>query len=57
MKNKQQLRELAQQHGVKLTKRVFFTKYDDNRRQQETFMDVPRPIDEVARELKERGLV
>lgn len=57
MKKRRRLLELAQQHGVKTTKRIFFTRYDDQHRREETFMDVPRPVDEVAQELKEMGVV
>lgn len=57
MKNKQQLRELAERHGVKLKKRVFFDCRDDSGKKETRFMDIDKPADELARELKEMGVM
>jgi hypothetical protein len=57
VKNKQRLRELAEQHGVKLKKRVFFDTRDDSGRKQTTFMDIDKPAAEIADELKELGVM
>lgn len=57
MKNKRQLRELAEQHGVKLKKRVFFDTRDDSGHKRTTFMDIDKPAAEIADELKEMGIM
>lgn len=58
MRNKQQLHQLAQQHGVRTTKRVFFDTVDPHTRQKSTsFLDVPRPPREIVEELTEKGVL
>lgn len=57
MKNKERLRTLAEQHGVKTTKRVWFTKLDENRKYVDAFMDVPRPLDEIYDDLVAKGVL
>lgn len=56
MKNQRELLELASRHGVKTTKRSFFERRDEKTgRYETTFMDLPRPRDEILAELREMG--
>lgn len=56
MKDRAKLRELAQQHGVKTKKRVWFDKFE-NGQKVSTFMDLDKPANELYNELKEMGVV
>ena len=56
MKDRAKLRELAQQHGVKTTKRVWFDKIE-NGQKVSSFIDLDRPVNELADELKEMGVM
>lgn len=57
MRKSYQIRELAEQHGVKLTKRVWFDTRDEHGKRETRFLDVPRPADELHAELVAKGVL
>lgn len=53
---KQRLLELAEQHGIKITRRHFIDVRDEHNKRSTTFIDLPRPIHELERELAAKGV-
>lgn len=54
MKQLNQLQELAQQHGIKTTKRLFTS---ESRTGKPLFLDVEKSKNELVRELREAGVL
>ena len=56
MKDRTKIYELAEQHGIKTKKRVFFDKREDGRLVS-SFLDLDRPVAEVYDELVAKGVL
>jgi len=58
VKAQRTLEELAQRHGVSTTVRRFLEVRDNTSApQRTTFIDLPRPRDEIVEELRKRGVL
>lgn len=57
MKSDRAIRELAADHGLRLTKRVFLDCRDDDGSRSTRFLDVPRPRAELVDELRDAGVL
>jgi hypothetical protein len=57
VRNRDELLELAEQHGVPVKRRHFFDRRDDNGKRSVHFMDLPRPIKDIRDELVAKGVL